>query len=171
MKRAYITIAATLFALALPFTAAAQHDHGSMNPAPRPARRAAQDPIFVTYEQARQALIQGSLPRVKDAAAALGQAARDVRQRRLAELAATLEEASDLGAARVAFAAVSDQAIRYRSSAKDQRPTVVWCAMEKKSWMQPKGTIGNPYVDASMRACGALVHDDAATTDGGTHRH
>lgn len=170
MKRTHIAVAATLFALALPFTAAAQHDHGSMNPAPRPARRAAQDPIFVTYEQGRQALIQGSLPRVKGAAAALGQAARDVRQAKLAELATTLERAADLGAAREVFAALSDEAIRYRSSARDPRPNVVWCAMEKKSWMQPKGKIGNPYVDASMRTCGELVHDDAATTDGGTHR-
>lgn len=169
MKLTYITLAAMLFALALPISAMAQHDHGSMNPGPSPARKAAQDPIFVTYEQARRALIHGSVPRIRDAAAALGQAARDVRQTKLAGLAAALEGAADLGAAREAFAAVSDEAIRYRSSAKDKRPHVLWCEMEKKSWMQPTVKVGNPYVDASMRTCGEVVRNDTATS--GSHRH
>ena len=36
------------------------------------------------------------------------------------------------------------------------KPVVAYCSMEKKSWLQPKGAITNPYVDAAMRACGEV---------------
>ncbi len=169
MNHARITVIAALFALALPLAAAAQHHHRMHHDA-EPAREAAQDPIFVAYEEARQALIEGALPSIGDAAADLGRAARDARERKLAALAAELEEADDLTGAREAFAAVSDEAIRYRKKATGVRPAVVWCSMEMKSWMQPGGEIENPYVDEPMRSCGELV-DDVDAGDGGGHQH
>jgi hypothetical protein len=159
----HIGITATLFALALPFTAAAQHHHG-MHTDQAPTSKAAQNPIFVAYEEGRQALIEESLPQVRDAADDLAQAARAARESKLAKLAAKLAGAADMSEAREAFAAVSDEAIRYRSSANGARPTVIWCEMEKKSWMQPGGKIGNPYVDESMRTCGEIVPEDGITS-------
>jgi hypothetical protein len=51
---------------------------------------------------------------------------------------------------------VSDEVIKYRESRCCKRPIVVYCSMEKKSWLQPEGQISNPYVDASMRKCGEI---------------
>ena len=166
MTRIHLGITATLFALALPFTAAAQHHHG-MHTDQTPASKAAQNPIFVAYEEGRQALIEESLPHVRKAAEGLAQAARDAREPKLAELAATVGAAANLSAAREDFAAVSTEAIRYRNSANGARPTVIWCEMEKKFWMQPGGKIGNPYVDESMRTCGEIVPEDGVTSEAG----
>ena len=157
MKRTGITIAAALLALALPGIATAQHDHGGHAiPAPRAEQK---DQIFVSYEKARQALINGSLPNVQKAAKAVGAAARRADQLKLAELAMTLEKAEDLESARVAFGVMSDEAIKYlrETRSRGDKPVVAYCAMEKKSGLQPGGDIGNPYVDASMRKCGEIT--------------
>jgi hypothetical protein len=34
---------------------------------------------------------------------------------------------------------------------------VAFCSMTKKSWLQPKGEIGNPYYGKSMPRCGEVV--------------
>jgi hypothetical protein len=62
---------------------------------------------------------------------------------------------SDLAKARTSFGALSDEMIKMRSSTKGARPAVYACSMLKKSWLQPKGQVGNPY-DPSMAMCGEL---------------
>lgn len=154
MKRISITLAAALFSIALPLAAVPQ-----------------QDPVFVSYEAARQALIKGSVPDVKKAARHVSVSARSAAQHNLVALAATMEKAADLKAARAAFAAVSEEVIRYRESRRSNRPVVAYCSMEKKSWLQPEGEIGNPYVDASMRRCGEIKSPPKDSSSRGGHIH
>ena len=151
MKR-ITTLAAVLFSFALPLAAAAQHGHAAHGGA-----KAESDRVFAAYEEARQALLKGSLNDLRNAARRIGAAAHDAEQHKLMELAGDLEDATDLKAARAAFAALSDETIKYRETRCCEKPVVAYCSMEKKSWLQPAGAIGNPYVDASMRKCGEIT--------------
>ena len=110
--------------------------------------------LFTNYENARQALIKTSLPDVQSSAKQLATAARTEKQPSVAAKADALATAKDIAAARAAFAALSDEMIKFRASASGNRPAVAYCSMEKKSWLQPSGAISNPYVASSMRACG-----------------
>ena len=150
MKR-ITTLAAILFSFALPLAAAPQHDHAAHG-----AKAEQSDRVFAAYEQARQALLKGSLADLRNAARRIGGAAHDAEQHKLMELAGDLEDAADLKAARAAFAVLTDEAIKYRETRCCEKPVVAYCSMEKKSWLQPAGEIGNPYVDASMRKCGEI---------------
>ncbi len=115
------------------------------------------DRIFTSYEQGRQALIKGSISDIQKSAKQISVAADDAGQPSIAEKAATLGKAGDLKAARQAFASLSDEVIKYRETRRSDRPVVAYCSMEKKSWLQPAGTIGNPYVGESMRSCGEIT--------------
>jgi len=110
--------------------------------------------IYSSYESARQALIRTSLPEVQASARQLAAAARAEKQPAIAAKAGALASAKDIAAARSAFAALSDEVIKVRARTPGDRLAVAYCSMEKKSWLQPKGEIANPYVSASMRACG-----------------
>jgi len=112
--------------------------------------------LFPSYESARQALLTGRVPQIQSAAATLAKNARAAKQNTVAARADALAKATTLPAAKTAFGALSDEMIRYRTAVKAKEPVVVYCSMEKKSWLQPKGTIVNPYVDASMRGCGEV---------------
>lgn len=115
------------------------------------------DAIFVRYEAARQALLHDSLPALKAAAKELAIVANNAQQPKLAAVAANVQKAADLKAARAAFGALSDETIRYRASVSGSKPVVVYCDMHKQSWLQPAGEIGNPYADAGMRTCGEIT--------------
>ena len=93
---------------------------------------------------------------MQSSAKQLAATARAEKQSAVAAKADALATAKDMAAARAAFAALSDEMIKFRASAGGDRPAVAYCSMEKKSWLQPKGTITTPYVAASMRACGEL---------------
>lgn len=162
MNRKLITLATCIVAALVGTTALAQHDHGSHQP-PKPMKESADkqaDHIFISYEEARQALIKGSMPAIKIAARHIGLAAKSANQSKLSELGAKLEAAPDLKAAQLAFASLSDEAIKYRETRCCNRPVVVYCSMEQKSWLQTDGkVIGNPYVDSKMRTCGEVKVD------------
>ncbi|MFA6958717.1 MAG: hypothetical protein WC538_22845 [Thermoanaerobaculia bacterium] len=113
------------------------------------------DRIFTSYEEGRQALIKGSIPDIQKTAKQIAVAAAG--QPLIKEKAATLGGAVDLKAARQAFAALSDEVIKYRKTRGGAKPVVAYCSMEKKSWLQPEGKIGNPYVGESMRSCGEIT--------------
>jgi hypothetical protein len=115
---------------------------------------ASNQPLFTKYESARQALLTGSVPGVQKAARDLAQAASSAKQPAIAATATKLATAANIKEARTAFASVSDEVIRFRDAQKGDKPAVAYCSMEKKSWLQPKGAITNPYVDGGMRACG-----------------
>ena len=75
----------------------------------------------------------------------------------IGKAAATLAGAADLAAARNAFFELSKPMVRYREMVSGQRPVVVYCPMAKRSWLQPEGTIGNPYLGQKMPTCGEIV--------------
>ncbi len=97
-----------------------------------------------------------SVPKIQSAAAALAKDARAARQEAVAAKAVVLSKAATFPAAKSAFGALSDEMIRYRTTVRAKEPIVVYCSMEKKSWLQPRGTVVNPYVDPSMRGCGEV---------------
>ena len=117
---------------------------------------AAQTKLFDKYESVRQALLKGSVSDVQRTAVDLSAAATAERQPAVAQRAGELSAVKTLKAARESFAALSEQMIRFRDTQTGERPVVVYCAMEKKSWLQPKGAVTNPYVDAAMRSCGEI---------------
>ena len=110
--------------------------------------------LFSNYENARQALINTSLPQLQSSAKVLATTARAEKQPAIAAKADAVAASKDIASARAAFAALSDEMIKFRAAAAGDRPAVAYCSMEKKSWLQPKGEITNPYVASSMRACG-----------------
>ncbi len=119
--------------------------------------------IYSSYETLRQALLKNSVADVQKSAKTLASAARSEKQELIAVQAETLAEATEIASARKVFAALSDGVIKFRAAGCCERPSVAYCSMEKKSWLQPAGTpISNPYLDGGMRACGQFVKDDAA---------
>jgi len=115
---------------------------------------AAQQPLFAKYEAVRQAMLKASIAGVQSSAKALAVAAREAKQTAIAREADALSRAANIKDARASFAAVSDEMIRFRNALSGDRPAVAYCSMEKKSWLQPKGAISNPYLDSAMRSCG-----------------
>jgi len=75
------------------------------------------------------------------------------------EAAGRLAASANPAEARSAFADLSAEMIRYRAMNGDRDSVVVHCDMVKKSWVQPKGEIGNPYTGAAMARCGRVVPD------------
>ncbi|HEV2720727.1 MAG TPA: hypothetical protein VG323_11960 [Thermoanaerobaculia bacterium] len=112
--------------------------------------------IFSSYENARQALLKTSVPDVQSSARQLAAIARAEKQPAIAAKADAVAAAKDIASARTAFAALSDEVIKFRAAVPGDRPAVAYCPMEKKSWLQPKGEITNPYVAPPMRGCGEL---------------
>lgn len=111
--------------------------------------------LFSKYEAVRQGLLKNSLAEVQKTATELAKDARAAKQNAVAAKADTLAKAPNLKAAREAFSPLSDEMTKLRDGATGARPSVYHCPMVKKSWLQPKGEVGNPY-DPSMVKCGTL---------------
>jgi hypothetical protein len=109
-------------------------------------------PLFAKYESIRQGLLSDSLKDVHAGAKALAAAARTAKQTAIAVKADAVAKSTDLAKARASFAQLSDEMIRIRAKGA---PAVYYCSMVKKSWLQPKGTVGNPY-EPNMKTCGEL---------------
>ena len=136
------------------------------------AAKVGRDPILSSYERARRALIDGSVTKVQKAANGIATAAHEAGEHAIAERSSDLANARDLTAARQAFAALSDEVIPYYETNGGDRLAVAYCDMEKKSWLQPAGRIGNPYVDRDRRRCGEFVEGESAPADrSATHHH
>lgn len=79
----------------------------------------------------------------------------------LSKAATELKTATSLEAARDAFYELSKPLVRWRKEVitptADDRPTVVYCSMAKRSWLQPRNEFGNPYYGQSMLGCGEVV--------------
>jgi Cu(I)/Ag(I) efflux system membrane protein CusA/SilA len=113
----------------------------------------AQRPIYRQYESVRQALLADDLTRVHSRAASLAGVSRG----EVAQKAKAVAAAASLESVRDAFAGLSEAMIAYRATSEERpKPDIVYCSMEKKSWLQPKGTIANPYVARAMRGCGEI---------------
>lgn len=111
--------------------------------------------LFSKYEAVRQALLSNSLPKVQATATELSKAATASKSANVAAQATAVAKSGDIAKARLAFASLSDEMVKVQSSTKGSRPAVYYCSMIRKSWLQPKGKVGNPY-DPSMAMCGEL---------------
>lgn len=111
--------------------------------------------LFTNYEAVRQGLLKSSLKDVQTSAAKLSAEASKAKNQAVAKQADAVAKSSDLAKARASFAALSDEMIKVRNTTSGARPAVYYCSMVKKSWLQTKGKVGNPY-DASMQMCGEL---------------
>ena len=111
--------------------------------------------LFSKYEAVRQGLLAGSLRATRASAKTLADVARAQKNVAIAKRAIDVANAADLDEARAAFAPLSDEMIKLRNASKGARPAVATCPMLKKSWLQPKGEIGNPY-NAEMAKCGEI---------------
>lgn len=109
-------------------------------------------PLFTKYESIRQGFLGNSLKDVQTGAKELAAAARAAKQTAIAEKADVVANSTDLAKARASFALLSDEMIKVRAKGG---PAVYYCSMAKKSWLQPKGTVGNPY-EPDMKTCGEL---------------
>ena len=127
--------------------------------------------LLLNYENARLALIDGSLRDVQLAAKGITNAADRAGLRAIGDRSAKLEDVQDLAAARQAFAALSEGIIEVHNANPTGEFAVAYCSMEKKSWLQPKGRISNPYVDDDMRRCGEFVNGDGESSERSTARH
>lgn len=109
--------------------------------------------LFSKYEAVRQGLLKEKLADVQSGAKALAAESKD--NAAVAKAATAVANAKDLKAAREAFGALSDEMIKVRNAAGGDRPSIGFCPMVNKSWLQAKGEIGNPY-DSAMAKCGVL---------------
>jgi hypothetical protein len=85
----------------------------------------------------RLAVVRGLLPPLRGAAVAM-------------------RDASNLEAAREAFYGATAALVRWRALA-GQGPQLVRCTMKNRVWLQPAGSIGNPYYGRAMARCGEFV--------------
>lgn len=138
------------------------------------------DVVLHHYEVVRVELLNDRMPNVAEHGEAIRKALADLQESwsaeqagidpakaaevrealpKIAEAAAALAKTSDLDAAREAFYGVSQPLVRYWEAAAQtaSRGVVAFCPMVNKSWLQPKGEIGNPYHGQSMAACGSVV--------------
>lgn len=92
---------------------------------------------------------------------------KDIPQK-MAESAAKLVAAKDLGQARDAMKVLSRPLAMWATMSKPKNIDVVFCSMAKGSWLQRPGAIRNPYYGASMLACGEVV---AGATQGAAGGH
>ncbi len=154
------------------------HKHGAHDHAKHVVAPSAFDEILGHYEQIRLSLLNDSVKGVAQHAKAIerrvgrlvsafdaadagvkADAAGPVKTLlpELRKRAAQLVLATDLGEARVAFGELSKPLVRYREAVSGDRPVVAYCSMVKRSWLQPKGEIGNPYGGQQMPHCGEIV--------------
>jgi len=111
--------------------------------------------LFTQYESVRQSLLKSDLAGAQKHAAALATDAKKAKNTTVSEFAQGVAKSRDMDAARRNFAALSDELIKVQKATKGARPAVYHCPMVKKSWLQPKGQVGNPY-DSAMPSCGEL---------------
>jgi hypothetical protein len=111
--------------------------------------------LFTKYEAVRQGFLKSSLKDVQASAAQLAAEASKAKNTAVAAQANAVAKSTDLAKAKASFAKLSDEMIKVQSSTKGSRPAVYYCSMVKKSWLQTKGRVGNPY-DSSMQMCGEL---------------
>ena len=58
---------------------------------------------------------------------------------------------------REALKKLTQPLVRWHAKLTGERPRVAYCPMERGSWFQPDGVIGNPYGGIRMPRCGSFV--------------
>jgi hypothetical protein len=135
------------------------------------------DAVMEHYEPVRLALIGDSMDGVNahgkaiaaelralessfspDRAGVTGETAAIVREKLPEMIAAAdaIATANSLGPARDGLYELSKPMVRWREGVSQSgRPSVAYCPMHKRSWLQPGEEIGNPY--GGMPRCGNIV--------------
>ncbi|MGI8820239.1 MAG: hypothetical protein ACR2ID_05135 [Chthoniobacterales bacterium] len=98
--------------------------------------------FLAKYEKVRSALAADDLAAAKKEAGALG------------EEGAAISNATEIAAARVGFAKLSEHAVPLASGQSGYY--VVNCPMLRKMWVQPAAEISNPYAGRAMLNCGVI---------------
>lgn len=140
------------------------------------AREAAFRKMFREYEQIRLALVDDSLDSIPERAGAIARAALEAEEAakrsedyspcctapaEIAQAADQLAAATTLAEAREAFFALSKPLMRFADPFQPTDVVTVFCSMKEKSWLQQKGTIGNPYGGKAMKGCGKVTSPGA----------
>jgi hypothetical protein len=131
---------------------------GPVFSSPSPATKF--DAVLGHYEAVRQSLLADSMAGIPAHAAAIAKLGKDAPADLVSLITAAaskLKATKDLNAARDAFADLSKPLVRWRKAVGGKGTIVAFCSMTKKSWLQPKGEIGNPYYGKSMPRCGEVV--------------
>lgn len=76
---------------------------------------------------------------------------------KIKKAAQRLTEGKDLGAMRVAFKALSKPMAMWATMSKPKGIYVVYCSMQKASWLQKDKAVRNPYYGHQMLSCGEIV--------------
>jgi hypothetical protein len=135
------------------------------------------DAVMEHYEPIRLALLGDSLDGVNENGKAIAVELRALEvdfspdragvagetgavvQAKLTEMIAAADaiaDAESLEAARDGLYALSQPMVRWRGGVEQgDRPSVAYCPMHKRSWLQPGEEIGNPY--GGMPRCGSFV--------------
>jgi hypothetical protein len=114
--------------------------------------------VLPHYEAVRKELLADSLKGVATHAEEIRKRApQDALGKEIAAAAGQLAAAKDLQTARDAFHALSEPMVRWHETAGGKETVVAYCPMAKRSWLQPKGEIGNPYYGPSMATRGTVV--------------
>ena len=135
------------------------------------------DAVMEHYEPVRLALIADSMDGVNthgkaiaaelraldqnfssERAGASGEAVQVVREQlpEMIDAADAIANATSLQAARDGLDALSKPLVRWwEGVTQSGRPSVAYCSMHKRSWLQPGDEIGNPY--GNMPRCGSIV--------------
>ena len=123
--------------------------------------------VLTPYLRVQQALYHDRLDDVKEAAEAISAAAPDLPKRvpAVVAVAGSLQRAAaaDLGAARLAFAALNELLVGDGKTVHVDRADVhvAYCPMARKYWLQAGRTIQNPFYGQRMADCGRLMsHSD-----------
>lgn len=118
------------------------------------------DAVLGHYEAVRKALLADTVTGIPGHAAEIAKLAKGAPADLaplIAGAAQKLSAAKDLKTARDAFYELSKPMVRWREAAGSKENVVAYCSMSKRSWLQPKGEIGNPYYGKSMATCGEVV--------------
>lgn len=99
--------------------------------------------FLARYEKVRAALAADDLSRAKRSAKELG------------EEGDSLGQSTSMKDARAAFSKLSEHAIALARGRAGYY--VIRCPMLKEMWLQPAGTISNPYAGQSMPECGMIM--------------
>src|SRR5499427_1108983 len=133
-------------------------DAKALPPAPSRPAAAGVRPVLDAYLRVQQALfgdttasIRTDARTIETAAAALGAPGTAIRA-----AAAAMQEATDLTAARAAFASLSEpmMALAQTSGLLSTDVVVAFCPMAQKYWLQKGERIQNPFYGKAMPECG-----------------
>lgn len=114
-------------------------------------------PLYPKYDAVRMALVNDDASGAAKHAKELALFAEASGQNLVASTASAVAASADLESSRHAFAELSAAMIAYRTRSNEEpKPAVAYCSMARHSWLQPNGSIRNPYLGANMITCGEI---------------